>query len=632
MAKTKLLEYLGSPLTVLFHTQEFKRAVTRITTCCGSSGGEIFLDAGDNVTITGTGTELDPFVISSENGGLQSVVAGTNITIDNTDPLNPIISAASGLTGTGTNNVLTKWTGATSLGNSLVSEDATTVKIGAVGSQPTYAFGVYGTTNGATISAIDNALSLESGNTSTSPALIVSRSNTSANIAEFAAPSGALVSLTSSGSVQSSALAGTGTRVTLTSSTGLLSALPNGTNTHVLTLVAGVPTWAAASGGSSGWALTGNAGTIAGTNFIGTTDNVDVVFKRNNTISGLLNSNNTGFGSNTIKLTATGVNNTSIGAEAGASITSGQHNTLIGYSAGTSSTSGGANVALGRNALYFNTSGNSNIAIGNQSAQQSTTSNDNIAIGQQASFGNNTGIRNIGIGTLALYSNTNSSNIGIGYQALYSNTTSTDNLAIGNESLLQSTGGLNLAIGNLALRANTTGNTNLAIGYYAGFGVTTGGTNIAIGRESLYTGGAGANNIAIGYRSLFNSTASNNTALGTNAGASLTTGTNNIVIGYNQQLPSASGNNQINIGGAIFATNANGSAASPAGQIGIGTTAPDTSSILDLTSTTRGFLPPRMTTTQKNAIPSPAAGLIVYDTTLNKLCVYTTAWETITSI
>jgi hypothetical protein len=39
-------------------------------------------------------------------------------------------------------------------------------------------------------------------------------------------------------------------------------------------------------------------------------------------------------------------------------------------------------------------------------------------------------------------------------------------------------------------------------------------------------------------------------------------------------------------------------------------------------STTRGFLPPRMTTTQKNAIASPAAGLVVYDNTTNKLCCY----------
>jgi len=40
-----------------------------------------------------------------------------------------------------------------------------------------------------------------------------------------------------------------------------------------------------------------------------------------------------------------------------------------------------------------------------------------------------------------------------------------------------------------------------------------------------------------------------------------------------------------------------------------------------------------MTTTQINAIGTPAAGLIVYDTTLNKLCVRTAAaWETITSV
>lgn len=42
--------------------------------------------------------------------------------------------------------------------------------------------------------------------------------------------------------------------------------------------------WAPAgsSGGSSGWSLTGNAGTTAGTNFVGTTDNIDLVIKTNN--------------------------------------------------------------------------------------------------------------------------------------------------------------------------------------------------------------------------------------------------------------------------------------------------------------------------------------------------------------
>jgi hypothetical protein len=48
----------------------------------------------------------------------------------------------------------------------------------------------------------------------------------------------------------------------------------------------------------------------------------------------------------------------------------------------------------------------------------------------------------------------------------------------------------------------------------------------------------------------------------------------------------------------------------------------NSSAILQADSTTKGFLPPRMTTTQVNAIASPAAGLVVYNTTISHLCVY----------
>jgi hypothetical protein len=69
------------------------------------------------------------------------------------------------------------------------------------------------------------------------------------------------------------------------------------------------------------------------------------------------------------------------------------------------------------------------------------------------------------------------------------------------------------------------------------------------------------------------------------------------------------------------------------GWASVGTSSYVASAIFNVNSTNRGFLPPRMTTTQKNAIASPAAGLVVYDTTLNKLCVRTaSAWETITSV
>jgi hypothetical protein len=58
--------------------------------------------------------------------------------------------------------------------------------------------------------------------------------------------------------------------------------------------------------------------------------------------------------------------------------------------------------------------------------------------------------------------------------------------------------------------------------------------------------------------------------------------------------------------------------------------APDASALFDVQSTVKGFLPPRMTTTQKNAIASPATGLMVYDTTLNLISVYNgTTWITL---
>jgi len=54
----------------------------------------------------------------------------------------------------------------------------------------------------------------------------------------------------------------------------------------------------------------------------------------------------------------------------------------------------------------------------------------------------------------------------------------------------------------------------------------------------------------------------------------------------------------------------------------------NTSAVLQAESTTQGFLPPRMTTTQRNAIASPAPGLVVYDNTDNKHYGYNgTTWN-----
>ncbi len=61
-------------------------------------------------------------------------------------------------------------------------------------------------------------------------------------------------------------------------------------------------------------------------------------------------------------------------------------------------------------------------------------------------------------------------------------------------------------------------------------------------------------------------------------------------------------------------------------QVGIGTTNPNTSAELDVSSTTKGFLPPRMTTTQRDAIESPADGLVIFNTTTKCLNFYAGFW------
>lgn len=56
------------------------------------------------------------------------------------------------------------------------------------------------------------------------------------------------------------------------------------------------------------------------------------------------------------------------------------------------------------------------------------------------------------------------------------------------------------------------------------------------------------------------------------------------------------------------------------GRIGIGTTTPDTSALLDIRSTTKGLLVPTVNTTQMNAIAVPAVGLFIYNTDSTAHC------------
>ena len=225
--------------------------------------------------------------------------------------------------------------------------------------------------------------------------------------------------------------------------------------------------WIALSGGSGGndWALQGNAGTSAVTNFIGTTDAQPLKFKVGNLPAGSIESSN--MTSNTFLGSMSGNNNTGI------------NNCGYGYFSLTQNT-GRDNTAIGMYALRYNTSGGYNTASGLGALLNNTTGDSNTASGSGALLNNTGGFNNTASGYQALTANTMGAyNAAVGYQALGNNTTGSNNTAIGyganvlNYNLTNAT-----AIGNGAV-ANTSnevriGNTDVTSLYFG-----TGNNNLA---------------------------------------------------------------------------------------------------------------------------------------------------------
>ena len=105
---------------------------------------------------------------------------------------------------------------------------------------------------------------------------------------------------------------------------------------------------------------------------------------------------------------------------------------------------------------------------------------------------------------------------------------------------------------------------------------------------------------------------------------------------YGRIIGGTAPNLTIYTGDEMYIFAGNGSAAMGFDYLGNCTvgaiSATGTSAKLEVQSTTKGFLPPRMTTAQRNAIGSPTAGLMIYNTSTNKLNVRTAStWEVITS-
>ncbi len=147
------------------------------------------------------------------------------------------------------------------------------------------------------------------------------------------------------------------------------------------------------------WGTTGNGGTVDGTNFIGTIDDVAFNIKVNNQMAG--------------RIDPSGLANTFYGFMSGAS--------NIGY----------YNTASGMNALYANTTGNNNTAHGKSALTSNTIGSSNTACGVYALDYNTAGNYNTACGVDALFNATGSSNTGFGEEAGYNITTGSNNTAIG---------------------------------------------------------------------------------------------------------------------------------------------------------------------------------------------------------
>lgn len=205
-------------------------------------------------------------------------------------------------------------------------------------------------------------------------------------------------------------------------------------------------------GGSSGWSLTGNAGTNAATNFLGTTDNVNLSFRQNNVRAALITDDvakNAFFGGRA-GLNATGNFNTLIGANAGEALTSGITNNAFGVQALRNTTTASNNTAFGANVLFTNTTGAENLGIGNSALQNNSTGNQNLCIGNGSGIQNTTGSLNLYIGFRGNFSAAG----GIG----------NNNIGIGNSTLVSSSGAKNLVIGSNASVVNQTLSNQLNIG------------------------------------------------------------------------------------------------------------------------------------------------------------------------
>lgn len=229
-----------------------------------------------------------------------------------------------------------------------------------------------------------------------------------------------------------------------------------------------------AGASANNWGTSGNNATA--TNFIGTTNNNDLIFKRNGVLSGTIGTTNTAFGHNVLLANTTGTNNTSIGVNALKSNTIGRFNTAHGFSALSNCSTGDSNTAFGVDAMFFNQTGDNNTAVGINALNGSVSGSENTAIGAFAGHAAPNLTNSTAIGSRARVATSNS--IVLGSVANISGASTSVNVGIGTISPQVA---LDIVANNVIPSVFQKGNlgitTNNAQAINVGASITLGGTN-----------------------------------------------------------------------------------------------------------------------------------------------------------
>ncbi len=290
-----------------------------------------------------------------------------------------------------------------------------------------------------------------------------------------------------------------------------------------------------------------------------------------------------------------------------------QSSVFIGDSAGKANSTGHGNTFTGYRSGESNTDGFENTFSGNQAGKANTGGDLNSFYGSYSGTANTGGIQNTFSGAYSGVSNTTGKrNTFTGYQAGESNTGGDLNSFYGSYSGASNTGGIqNTFNGAYSGTSNSMGNGNTFSGYQSGEYNTGGAENTYVGFRAGSAGTSGNYNVHVGAWAGEQSTGSGNVFVGYEAGQN-ETGSNKLYI----ENSSADSSNALIYGefdNDILVLNA---------SVGIGTTTPDPSAALEMKSTNKGLLIPRMDSTARKSIPSPAEGLMVFDSTARAFYYY----------